>query len=52
MMDMLDIIDAPESKLKLNTMREMIEPNAEIWRRVFLPKRCGEIKSKPQVKLR
>jgi len=51
MIDMLDIFDAPESKLKPNAMRDTIEPKAEIWRRVFLPSRCGEINVKPRVKL-
>jgi hypothetical protein len=51
-MDMLEIFDAPESKLMPNAMRETIEPKAEIWRRGFLPSRCEEINLAPQVRFR
>jgi hypothetical protein len=42
-MDMLDIVDAPESKPIPNVIRDMMEPRAEIWRRGLLPNRCNEI---------
>lgn len=40
MMEILDIVDAPESRPTPSVMREIIEPNAEIWRSGFLPNRC------------